>query len=83
MTDEEDMAAAATAIYIVLLVAHERGLGGYWRTPEVLRTQEGRAAAGIPDGERVLGLIHLGTARGPDKPAPDRAPLDSFREYLS
>ena len=79
--DEEDYAAAATAVYIVLLGAHAMGLASYWRTPGVLRTPEGRAACGIPDGERVLGLIHLGRGRG-EKPAPERAPLDQIREYL-
>ena len=67
MTAEEDRDAAACACYIVLLAAHDRGLGGYWRTPGVLRTPEGRAACGIPDGEAVLGLLHLGEARG-EKP---------------
>jgi nitroreductase len=78
---EEDRDAAACACYIVLLAAHERGLGGYWRTPGVLRTQEGRAACGIPNGEAVLGLLHLGEARG-EKPAPDRAPLDAVVSHL-
>jgi nitroreductase len=81
VADEEDLAAAACATYIVLLAAHERGLGGYWRTPAVLRTPAGRAACGIPDGEHVLGLVHLGTARG-EKPAPERAPLETIRTYL-
>src|SRR3954466_9371950 len=36
--DQEDMNAAAAAVYILLLAAHARGLAGYWRTPEVLRT---------------------------------------------
>ena len=81
--DEEDLHATATAAYIVLLAAHGRGLAGYWRTPGVLRTPEGRAAAGIPETERVLGLVHLGRAKGPDKAAPERAPLDAFRAYLS
>jgi nitroreductase len=81
ITDEEDLAAAACATYIVLLGAHERGLGGYWRTPAVLRTAEGRAACGIPDGEHVLGLIHLGEARG-EKAPPERAPLEAIRTYL-
>ncbi|CAA9540375.1 MAG: hypothetical protein AVDCRST_MAG30-4683 [uncultured Solirubrobacteraceae bacterium] len=80
--DEEDLAAGAAAVFIVLLGAHERGLGGYWRTPGVLRTAEGRAACGIEEGERVLGLIHLGQARGPEKAPPERAPLDAFRSYL-
>jgi nitroreductase len=83
VTDEEDFAAAAAATFIVLLGAHARGLGGYWRTPAVLRSPEGRAALGIPDGERVLGLIHLGRAKGPDKPPPERAPVDAIRSYLA
>lgn len=80
-TDEEDRDAAACACYIVLLAAHERGLGGYWRTPEVLRTPEGRAACGIPDGEATLGLLHLGIARG-EKPPPERAPLAAVVAHL-
>ena len=81
-TAEEDRDAAACACYIVLLAAHERGLGGYWRTPGVLRTPEGRAACGIPDGEATLGLLHLGRAMG-GKPAPERAPLDLVVEHLA
>src|SRR6266540_2968837 len=79
--DEEDACATACAIYVVLLAAHARGLAGYWRTPRVLRTKEGREAVGLRDGERFLGLIHLGTPRG-DPPAPERAPLDSYRVLL-
>ena len=79
--DEEDICATACAIYTVLLGAHARGLASYWRTPRVLRTKAGRDAVGLPDGERFLGLIHLGTARG-EPPAPERAPLDSYRSYL-
>jgi nitroreductase len=81
IADEEDFAAAACASFIVLLGAHARGLDGYWRTPDVLRTPEGRAACGIEDGERVLGLLHLGRGTG-SKPAPERAPLADFREFL-
>jgi nitroreductase len=81
IADEEDFAAAACASFIVLLGAHARGLDGYWRTPEVLRTPEGRAACGIEEGERVLGLLHLGRGKG-TKPAPERAPLEDFRVFL-
>ena len=80
--DEEDLCAAACAVYVVLLAAHARGLAGYWRTPAVLRTPEGRAAAGIPDGERVLGLIHLGPPRQP-REAPERAPTGDYVTYLA
>ncbi|MEX2196849.1 MAG: nitroreductase family protein [Thermoleophilaceae bacterium] len=79
--DEEDHAAAAVAAYIVLLAAHGRGLAGYWRTPAVLREPEGRAAVGVPDGECVLGLIHLGRARQEKQP-PERLPTGDFVTYL-
>ena len=78
---EENRDAAACACYIVLLAAHGRGLGGYWRTPGVLRTEEGRAACRIPPEEAVLGLLHLGEARG-EKPPPDRAPVAAVVEHL-
>ena len=79
--DEEDVAATAAAIYIVLLAAHARGLAGYWRTPAVLRTPEGRAAVGVPDDEHVLALIHLGQPRQ-EKPPPERAPSGDYVTYL-
>jgi nitroreductase len=79
--NEEDLAAAAVAIYIVLLAAHARGLAGYWRTPAVLREPAGRAAIGVPDGERVLGLIHLGPRRQ-DKQPPERAPSGEYVTFL-
>ena len=60
---EEDLCAAAVAAYLVLLGAHGRGLAGYWRTPAVLRTADGRAALGVGEGERLIGLLHLGWAR--------------------
>ena len=58
--DEEDLHATAVAAYIVLLAAHDRGLATYWRTPGVLRTPEGLAAVEVPEGERFVGLLHLG-----------------------
>ena len=79
--DEEDICATAGAIYAVLLAAHARGLASYWRTPRVLRTRAGREAVGIPDGERFLGLIHLGTPHG-TPPPPERAELDAYRLFL-
>jgi nitroreductase len=79
--DEEDLCATACATYTVLLAAHGRGLAGYWRTPAVLRTPEGRAALGIPDDERFVALIHLGWPRQ-QKDAPDRLPPQDVVTYL-
>jgi nitroreductase len=81
LQDEEDYAAAACATYVVLLAAHDRGLAGYWRTPGVLRTPEGRAAVGLGDDERFVGLIHLGPARQ-EREAPERAPAGDYVTYL-
>jgi nitroreductase len=81
VADEEDLCAAACAAYIVLLAAHGRGLAGYWRTPEVLRTPEGRAALDIGEAEHAIGLLHLGPARQEQRP-PDRAPATDVIAYL-
>jgi nitroreductase len=79
--DEEDLHATACAAYIVLLAAHARGLAGYWRTPEVLRTEEGRGAVGMVEGERFVGLIHLGRPVQEQRP-PERAPAEQVVEFL-
>jgi nitroreductase len=79
--DEEDICATAAAIYAVLLGAYAHGLASYWRTPAVLRTRGGREAVGIPDGERVLGLVHLGRPMtAPTGKARD--PVASFLSFL-
>ena len=79
--DEEDMLAAGVAAYVVLLAAHGRGLAGYWRSPAILRTPQGREALGIPGDEHVLGLLHLGRPRQEPR-VPDRAPVDAVVSYL-
>ena len=79
--DEEDVLATATAAYVVLLAAHGRGLAGYWRTPGVLRSAAGRAALGVGDDERVLGLLHLGHPRQEPR-VPERAPVEQVAVYL-
>ena len=79
--DEEDVCATAAAIMLVLLAATERGLATYWRTPGILRTARGREAAGVPDGERVLGLLHFG-AGGREPSARERADASQYVVFL-
>ena len=81
LQDEEDMHATAIAAYIVLLAAHARGFAGYWRTPVVLRTPEGRAAIGLAPREHVLGLLHLGPPRQRSA-APEREDPGAYATYL-
>jgi nitroreductase len=79
--DEEDVAAGACAVYVIMLAAHARGIASYWRTPGVLRSTEGRAAAGVGDDEHVLGLLHLGYADRDWQP-PARLEPGGFVQYL-
>jgi nitroreductase len=79
--DEEDLSAVAAAITLVLLAAHARGYAGYWRTPAVLRSPEGRAATGVADDERVLGLLHFGPPRQEKEP-PERLPPADYVTFL-
>lgn len=81
LQDEEDLHATAIAAYIVLLAAHARGFAGYWRTPEVLRTPEGRAAVQLAEEEHVLGLLHLGPLRQ-QSAAPEREEPGAYVTYL-
>jgi nitroreductase len=79
--DEEDLLASGCAAFLVLLGAEERGLASYWRTPAVLRTDAGRAALGVPEDVRLIGLLHLGPRRQ-EQPAPERAPLQDVVNWL-
>jgi nitroreductase len=80
--NEEDLHATAVAAYIVLLSAHARGFAGYWRTPGLLRSPEGRRAVGLPANERVVGLLHLGNPRQEREP-PRRPPIEQTTEFLA
>jgi nitroreductase len=82
VAEEEDLLAAGCAAYAVLLGAHNRGLAGYWRTPAILREPAGRAALGIPDAERCIGLLHLGPARQEQR-VPERAATDDVVTFLA
>lgn len=81
VADEEDLHATAVAAYIVLLAAHARGLAGYWRTPALLRDPAGRAAARIPDNERIVGLLHVGRPRQ-ERPVPERPGAERTVAFL-
>jgi nitroreductase len=79
--DEEDLLATGVAAFIVLTAAHARGLAGYWRTPDVLRSPRGQRAVGMEPGERFVGLIHLGEPVQEQRP-PQRQPAAAVVTYL-
>jgi nitroreductase len=78
---EEDLHSTAVASYIVLLGAHARGMAGYWRTPALLWSDQGRSAVELPDSERFVGLLHLGWPRQEKEP-PARPPVEQTTTYL-
>jgi nitroreductase len=79
--DEEDVCATAAAIELVLLAATELEVATYWRTPQLFRTPPGRDAAGIPAGERFLGLLHFGPAER-EPAARERRPVEAYVAFL-
>lgn len=80
--NEEDLHTTAIASYIVLLAAHARGRAGYWRTPGLLRSPEGLRAVGLPENERFVGLLHLGSPRQEKEP-PERPAIEQSTEFLA
>jgi nitroreductase len=70
--DEEDLHATACAAYIVLLAGHDRGLATYWRTPDVLRTPEGRRHPRRRALRRPASPRHAGAGAAAPRAAPRR-----------
>lgn len=59
-TREEDYAAVMMAIQNLALAAVELGLGTHIKTGAVMDTEGARAAAGVPEGERIVATINIG-----------------------
>jgi nitroreductase len=57
---EEDYAATMMAVQNMLLTARAMGLGTHLKTGAVTEDPRARAAAGVPEGERLVALIDLG-----------------------
>jgi nitroreductase len=61
---EEDYAATSCAIQNLMLAARARGLASFWRTPAVLPRPEVTRLLDVPDGVRLIGIVHLGRPEG-------------------
>jgi nitroreductase len=57
---EEDVAATMMAIQNLSLAAVALGLGTHIKTGAVMQDSAGRAAVGVPEGERIVALINVG-----------------------
>lgn len=78
----EDLMATAAAVQNVLLGATGRGIDSFWQSPAVPSLPAARGLLGIPDDEQLVGVIHLGTARG-ERSTPVRPPLDDVYSELA
>ena len=59
----EQLAAAAAAVQNLCLASTALGYGSAWRTGWFVERPEVREALGAADDERVIGMVHIGTAR--------------------
>lgn len=79
---QEQLLATGCVAYNLLLGAQQLGYGAQWLTGWAAYDPTIRGALGIKADERVVGFIHIGTAR---EPAPERlrpAVADLVSEWL-
>ncbi len=57
---DEDYAATMMAVQNMALTAVELGLGTHLKTGGVMGDAAARAAAGLPDGERIVAVVNVG-----------------------
>jgi nitroreductase len=78
---EEDYAAAMMATQNLLLAAVDLGLGTHLRSGAVLDDPRTREALGVPDGERLVVMVHLGEPASVPEAKP-RRPTDEVSSWL-
>jgi len=71
---QEQLLSAGCVAYNLLLGAQQLGYGAQWLTGWAAYDPTILAALGVGAGERVVGFIHIGTAR---EPAPERLRPDA------
>lgn len=77
----EQLLATACAAQNMLLAAHALGFGGIWRTGPITWTAGLREELGLPDSDRVIGFLYLGTPQGTPKPLPAVDPAAHFHRW--
>ena len=78
---EEDASATMMAIQNLSIAAVALGLGTHIKTGAVMQDPAARAAAGVPEGQRIVAVINLGEpATVP--PAKERKSAESLTTWL-
>ena len=66
---QEQLLSAGCVAYNLLLGAQEQGFGAQWLTGWSAYDREAATLLGLSKSERIVGFVHMGTAR---EPAPER-----------
>lgn len=78
---DEDYAATMMAVQNMALTAVELGLGTHLKTGGVMGDAAARAAAGLPEGERIIAVVNVGEPA--DVPPPkSRQPASTFTTWV-
>jgi nitroreductase len=72
----EQLAAASTMTYSLMLLLHARGYSSKWRTGRLCTSEALRARLGLAEQERLLGALDIGTPDPSAVPSARRAPMD-------
>ncbi|MEP6991532.1 MAG: nitroreductase [bacterium] len=78
---EEDVAATMMAVQNLMIAAVSLGLGTHMKTGAVMQDPAARAAAGVPEGERVVAVLNVGEPTTVP-PAKDRKSGTSLTTWL-
>jgi nitroreductase len=77
--EQEQVLSAGCVAYNLLLGAQALGYGAQWLTGWAAYDREAAALLGLGDDERIIGFVHIGSAReaAPERTRPDVAGLVS------
>lgn len=78
---EEDLASTAAAVQTLLLAATARGIDSFWQSPTIPSLAPARFKLGIPAGEQLVAVVHLGHASD-ERNAPPRPDVDTIYSEL-
>lgn len=78
---EEDYAAVMMSVQNLALAALSLGLGTHVKTGAVMSDPAARAAIGVPDGQRVVAIVHVGEPAEIAAPRP-RRPASELTSWM-
>jgi nitroreductase len=78
---EEDYAAAMMAVQNISLTAVALGLGTHIKTGAIMNDPAARAAARVPDDQRIIAIVNVGSP-AEELPAKKREPSATFTTWL-